>query len=123
MKKIIILLLSVLINQGLYSQKLAQTIRGKVVDSQTEAPLVGVVVIIKNTIPVLGARTDTEGNFKIDKVPVGRQTVEFSHIGYLSYAQENIFITSNKETDLYIKLEESVTTLNEVFVIHRLKKE
>jgi hypothetical protein len=123
MKKIIILLLSVLINQGLYSQKLAQTIRGKVVDSQTEAPLVGVVVIIKNTIPVLGARTDTEGNFKIDKVPVGRQTVEFSHIGYLSYAQENIFITSNKETDLYIKLEESVTALNEVFVTHRLKKE
>jgi len=123
MRKVIILLLSVLINQGLYSQNLTQTIKGKVVDSQTEVPLAGVVVIIKNSIPVLGVRTDIEGNFKIDKVTVGRQTVEFSHIGYLSSAQENIFITSNKETDLYIKLLESVTALNEVFVTYNLKKE
>jgi len=110
-------------NQGLYSQNLAQTIRGKVVDSQTEAPLTGVVVIIKNANPVSGTRTDIEGDFKIDNVPVGRQTVEFSHIGYLSYAQENIFITSDREAYLYIKLEESVTSLNEVVVTSRLKKE
>jgi hypothetical protein len=121
--KSLITILIILINQVLYAQELTQTIRGKIVDSQTEAPLTGVVVKIKNTDPVMGARSDNEGNFKIEKVPVGRQTVEFSHIGYLSYAEENIFITSNRETFLYIKLEESVTSLNEVVITQRLKKE
>jgi hypothetical protein len=107
----------------LLSQELTQTIRGKVVDSQTEAPLAGSVVIIKDSDPVLGARTDTEGNFIIEKVPVGRQTVEASYIGYLSNSLENIFITSNRETFLSIKLEESVTSLNEVVVTHKLKKD
>jgi hypothetical protein len=123
MKKTVILLLSVLINQVVYSQYLTQTVRGKVVDSQTEAPLAGVSVIIKNTEPILGARTDIEGTFKIDNVPVGRQTVEFSYIGYLPYSQNNIFITTTKEIDLDIKLEESVTSLNEVFVTAKQKKD
>ncbi len=123
MNRATISILFILINHIIYSQDLTQTIRGKVVDSQTEASLVGAVVIIENTDPVQGARTDIEGNFKIEKVSVGRQTIVASHIGYLSNAQENIFITSNKETYLYIKLEESVTSLNEVFITHKLKKD
>lgn len=123
MNRVIIDILILLVNPVLFSQDLTQTVRGKIVDSQTEAPLTGVVVIIRNSNPVLGTRSDTEGDFKIEKVPVGRQTVEFSHIGYLSYAEENIFITSNRETYLYIKLEESVTSLNEVVVTDKIKKE
>ncbi len=123
MTKAFIPILIIIINPVLFSQDLTQTIRGKIVDSQTEAPLIGAVVIINNSNPVQGTRTDIKGDFKIDKVPVGRQTVEVSHIGYLSYAQENIFVTSNKETYLYIKLEESVTSLNEVIVTQKLKKE
>jgi hypothetical protein len=121
--KAIFLLLSVLINQCLYSQQLTQTVNGKVVDSQTEAPLAGVSVIIKNTDLVLGARTDNNGFFKIDNVPVGRQTVEFSYIGYLSYSEKNIFITTTREIYLEIKLEESVTSLNEVFVTVKQRKD
>jgi hypothetical protein len=116
-------LLFILVNPLLLSQELTQTIRGKVVDSQTEAPLAGSVVIIKDSDPILGARTDTEGNFIIERVPVGRQTVEASYIGYLSNSMENIFVTSNRETYLSIKLEESVTSLNEVVVTHKLKKD
>jgi hypothetical protein len=123
MNRTILTILFVLINPLLLSQDLTQTIRGKVVDSQTEAALPGSVVIIKNSDPVLGARTDTEGNFTIQKVPVGRQTIEASYIGYLSYSMENVFITSNKENYLYIKLEESVTSLNEVVITQKLKKD
>jgi hypothetical protein len=123
MTKAFILVLVALTSQAVFSQNLTQTVRGKIVDLQTEAPLPGAIVKIKNSNPVLGARTDIEGDFKIDNVAVGRQTVEASHIGYLSNAIENIFITSNKETYLYIKLEESVTSLDEVIVTQRLKKE
>jgi hypothetical protein len=93
---------------------MTQTVRGKVVDSQTEAPLAGSVVIIKNSNPVLGARTDAKGNFIIEEV---------SYIGYLSNSLENIFVTSNRETYLYIKLEESVTSLSEVIITNKLKKD
>ncbi|MCX6302663.1 MAG: TonB-dependent receptor [Bacteroidia bacterium] len=123
MNRATILLLFILINHVIYSQDLTQNIRGKVVDSQTEAPLFGAVLIIRNSDPVLGTRTDVDGNFVIEKVPVGRQTVEVSHIGYLSYAMENIFITSNKETYLNLKLEESVTSLSEVLITSKLKKD
>jgi hypothetical protein len=123
MNRIIISILFILINQVIYSQDLTQTIRGRVVDSQTEAPLFGAVLIVRNSNPVLGTRTDIDGNFVIEKVPVGRQTVDVSHIGYLSYALENIFITSNKETYLNIVLEESVTSLNEVIITHKLNKD
>jgi hypothetical protein len=123
MNRVTILILFILIDHVIYSQDLTQNIRGKVVDSQTEVPLFGAVLIIRNSDPVLGARTDVDGNFVIEGVPAGRQTVEVSHIGYLSNAMENIFITSNKETYLNIKLEESVTSLSEVLITSKLKKD
>ena len=123
MKRFVVPILFIFIGIGVHSQDLTQTVRGKVVDSQTEAPLVGAVVTIKNSNPLSGVRTDAEGNFKIEKVAAGRQTVEVSHIGYLPYSRENIFVLSNRETDLIIKLEESVISLNEVFITDRLKKD
>ena len=123
MKRLVIPLLFLIIGFRLYAQDLTQTVRGRVMDSQTEAPLAGAVVIIKNSNPLLGTRTDAEGSFKIEKVAAGRQSVEVSHIGYLSKILENIFVTSNRETDLIIKLEESVISLNEVLVTDKLKKD
>jgi hypothetical protein len=121
--RLIITFLVIIISSGLYSQDLTQTISGKVVDSQTEAPLAGAVITIKNSDPLQGARTDPDGNFRIEKVTVGRRTLEVSHIGYLPYSQENIFVTSSRETDLTIKLEESVISLNEVFITDKQKKD
>ena len=123
MKRFVIPILLVLFCTCVHSQDLTQTVRGRVIDSQTEAPLIGAVVTIMNSNPLLGARADSEGNFKIEKVPAGRRTIEVSHIGYLPYAQENIFVTSNRETELTIKLEESVISLNEVFITHKVKKD
>jgi hypothetical protein len=123
MKRSVIPIFFLIIGFRLYAQDLTQTVRGRVMDSQTEAPLAGAVVIIKNSNPLLGTRTDAEGNFKIEKVTAGRQSFEVSHIGYLSNTLENIFVTSNRETDLTIKLEESVISLNEVMVTDKLKKD
>jgi len=123
MKRTVIPILFLIIGFRLYAQDLTQTVRGRVMDSQTEAPLAGAVVIIKNSNPLLGTRTDADGNFKIEKVAAGRRSVEVSHIGYLSNTLENIFVTSNRETDLTIKLEESVISLNEVLVTDKLKKD
>jgi len=45
------------------------TIKGKLQDTETKAPIVGANVLITNT--KLGAVTDFEGNFSIPNVPVG----------------------------------------------------
>lgn len=123
MNRLIITILAITISSWLYSQDLTQSISGRVLDSQTEAPLAGAVVKVKNSDPLLGARTDSGGYFRIEKVRIGRQTIEVSHIGYLPYSRENIFVTSSRETDLVIKLEESVVSLNEVMITDKQKKD
>jgi len=116
MKKILFFCFIFLNFQLLLSQNFTQTIRGKIIDSQTEMPISGAIVIIKNTNPTILVYTETDGSFKFENIPVGRQSLEVSHISYLSYTQENIFVTSNKETVLEIKMEESVIVLNEMLI-------
>jgi len=55
------------------------TISGTIVDTKKEA-LIGATVRVKGT--ALGAATDIDGKFTIKDVPVGKQTLTFSYIGY-----------------------------------------
>lgn len=53
-----------------------QTIRGKVVDEVNKTPLIGVNITVLNTgEALLGSATDIDGNYRIEKVPLGRQTI------------------------------------------------
>ena len=58
-----------------FSQKLTQTVRGTIIDNDSKLPLVGATVIISGVNPPVGAATDDKGNFRIEKVPVGRITL------------------------------------------------
>src|SRR4051812_10461094 len=60
-----ILVLLVLLSCHLTGQDLSQTVKGSVVDKQSQAPLPGVVVQVMNTTPPLGAMTDENGRFRI----------------------------------------------------------
>lgn len=93
-----------------------QVIKGKLIDAQAEYPLIGASVVLVNSDPVQGAVTDTEGNFYIDNVPVGRQTLAIQYIGYKSITVPNILVTAGKEVILELKLEESVESLDEVVI-------
>lgn len=94
--------------------QVTQTIRGKVVDEVSKTPLLGVSVAIVETN--LGSVTDEAGNYRLDNVPVGRQTLQISYIGYESQQLANIVVTAGKEVVLNISLTESVTSLDEVVV-------
>lgn len=97
-----------------FAQDLTQTIRGTVVDKESQFPLIGVTVIINTSGQELGATTDAEGVFRIENVPLGRQTVAFSYIGYQDVILNNIILSSAKETILKVEMEESVTELKGV---------
>ncbi|WP_022835728.1 SusC/RagA family TonB-linked outer membrane protein [Salisaeta longa] len=53
---------------------------GTVVDSTTSQPLPGVNVVVEGL--QLGAATDTQGQFRIEGVPTGEQTLVASFVGY-----------------------------------------
>ncbi len=97
------------------SQTITQTVKGSVVDKQTQAPLPGVIVQVLNSNPMLGAATDQNGKFKITNVPVGRWQLRFKSVSY----QEKvitIILNSGKESVSNIELEESVIESQEVVV-------
>ncbi|HAA12822.1 MAG TPA: hypothetical protein DCE41_14475 [Cytophagales bacterium] len=100
------------------AQQITQTIRGTVVDSESKFPLPGVnVVVLDNAGGVLkGAVTDIDGKFRIEEIPVGRQKMRFTFIGFNQVILNNIIVNSAKEVVLDVEMEESVTQLEGVEV-------
>lgn len=99
-----------------------QTIKGTVIDKQSELPLIGAAVELINTENTIGSVTDVDGYFRLENVPIGRQVIQVSYLGYNSITLPNILVTSGKEVILDISLEESVEQLDEVVVTAEVEK-
>src|SRR5512145_2728156 len=66
----------------IFCQSIVQTIRGTVIELNTEIPVIGASVALTDFKPVIGTTTNDEGSFRITNVPVGRHLVQVSFIGY-----------------------------------------
>jgi hypothetical protein len=100
-----------------------QTVRGVVMDSESKFPLPGVnVILISDTTIRLGAATSTNGQFKIEGVPLGRQQFKVSFIGYNTQVL-TVQVTSGKEVVLTIEIEESSELMQEFKVVANENKE
>ncbi len=93
-----------------------QTVTGEVIDADSEMPLIGATIKLIGSDPVLGVTTDLDGAFRLEGVPVGRQSFEISYIGYKTSTVNNILVSAGKMLQVNIKLEESVEQLQEVVV-------
>ena len=102
------------VGSHLHAQSLFQTIRGTVIDEDTQLPLAGATI----AIPVLqkGGYSDEEGNFRIEHIPVGRHDMVIQYMGYESRTIPNIVLTSSKEVVLRIGLIESVIQMDAVVI-------
>jgi len=100
-----------------------QTLKGLIIDKQSEMPLIGATVEILNTSPRLGTTTDIDGNFSIPEVPYGRYTIAISYLGFEGVSLPNVEVNSGKEVYLEIGLEESVEKLTEVVVTAAVEKD
>jgi len=78
--------------------------------------LIGANVALSNSNPAKGTVTDINGYFEIKKVPIGRQSIEVSYVGYKSAFINNIYVYAGKESELTIKLEEKIEQFEEVVV-------
>ena len=98
------------------AQQIEQTIRGTLVDQDSQIPLVGATVLVIGSDPLIGTVTDVEGHFRLTGVPIGRVSLKVTYIGYEDRIIPNLLIGAAKEEILTISLTESVSRLDEVVV-------
>jgi len=102
------------------AQELTQTIRGTVVDKQTQATLPGTIVQVLD-VEGKNAISDENGKFRIEKVPIDRRQIKISLLSYKEKVQ-TVILTSGKEIVLNVELEESVIEGQEIVVIAETDK-
>lgn len=98
------------------NSSLTQTVRGRIIDRDSHAPLVGANVTVVDSSPLIGASSDVNGEFTLKSVPVGRVALRITSIGYEDQAIPNVQVTSSKEVYLSIELLESVVQMSELVI-------
>ena len=88
---------------------LTQTIRGRVLDAVTNAPIPSVSINLSGKTDKI--EVDTEGVFRLTQTPVGRYTFSAMCVGYQSVTLQNIVVETGKETILEVRMTASNTLL------------
>jgi tonB-dependent siderophore receptor len=93
-------------------------LRGRVTD-ENKQPLIGVDVVLEGTS--IGVSTNDKGFYELRNVPVGKQTIVFSYLGFqtLKIRTDVAPNPSGTHTHLDVQLSEELTALQEVEVIGR----
>ena len=65
---------------------------------------------------ITGTVTDADGHFYIKGLAAGRYQLEFSYTGYKAVTLPNVLITSGKETEMEVVMEEGIVLEEAVIV-------
>ena len=122
LSKLLLMSLLCLLSQLSLAQQHTQTIRGQVIDKDTQMPLIGATIAVQDNGDLNGTVTDFDGNFKLENVPVGRRDIAISYLGYEPIVLNSIMVTSGKELVLNIDMIESAVAMQEVVVKAELDK-
>lgn len=112
MRSLLLIFLSLL---GLNSYAQTGVVRGKIIDKQSEKPIIGAVISLvgeNNNQSV----SDEEGNFKLTDIPLGRQSLTVNFAGYENTMVSDLEITTGKDNLLLITMTENFHSLDEVVV-------
>ena len=111
-----------LVLQSAQSQIPHQIVKGTIVDKESKQPLAGVTVVVKDLTPAVGAITDVDGAFVMPSVPVGRQQLVCTYVGYEPYVSEPFVLNSAKEMVLNIEIIGAVLTTSREAVVTYVNK-
>ena len=123
--KIAVSLLAFLLAGSWFSlaQNNTQTIKGTVIDKESQMTIPGAVVSILNSDPPIRTQTDAQGNYKLLNVVPGRYDIQAKFMGYKEVIIPNVTVTSGKEVVIDIAMEETVNEIKEVTVSGTKKNE
>lgn len=117
MKKLFSVLMFYCFSFTTFAQQTTE-VRGRVTD-ENKQPLIGVDVVLEGTS--IGVSTNDKGFYELRNVPVGKQTIVFSYLGFqtLKIRTDVAPNPSGTHTHLDVQLSEELTALQEVEVIGR----
>lgn len=122
MKTLPFLLLLTALQLSAFAQSITQVVRGTVTDKISHSPLPGVAVLLAGSDPLMGTTTDLNGEFRLAKVPVGKQTLRFIYVGYEELVLPNITVISGKECVIQVNMEEKIIQNKEVVITAEREK-
>ncbi len=114
MKRLSLLLISSICFTILFAQTPAQTVRGQLVDAETQQPLAGANVQLLELDQ--GTVTDSLGRFALKSIPAGRYQLQATYIGYEPLLLPEVLVESGKEQVLQLELQQSAQDLETVEV-------
>lgn len=117
------LLLNFLQTTFLYAQKLTQNIKGVVIDSQSEFPLVGTEIVTRVLDQDYWAVTNEKGKYLIENVPVGKINIKAFYIGFNTQTYTQLDLEVGKELVVNFSLLEMVDALDEVVIKTQAKRD
>jgi len=115
--------LSVLFIIGCISAHSQNTISGKLIDNETQQPIIGGNVYISKLEK--GAITNLDGEFELNNIPDGEFNMVISFIGYTT-STVSITSTSTLNNPIIIELQPSAIEMEEIIVstpFHKLQSE
>lgn len=120
MKHIIIILLLLSTTTQMAFGQTTQTIRGSIIDKESQFPLIGVNLMLTqidgNTV---GTTTDLDGTFRFEDIALGRQSLEATYLGFQTIQLSDVIVDAGKETILSLEMEETFVEIDEVVITAR----
>lgn len=104
------------------TQTYTQTIRGTVVDKISQTPIPGAIITLLYSTPLNASSADGNGNFRLNNVPVGKQSIKITFLGYKEVMLQNLSVNAGKELVLTVNMEEDATLMEEVEVKAKVEK-
>ena len=96
----------------------SQGLKGKVISEGKAAEFVNITIpSLKN----IGSQADIEGNFLLENLPVGKQIIQISGVGFKT-TQRTVQIQKDKISTVSFEIEPDQTALNEVVVSGTMKE-
>ena len=119
MKNLILLTILIAVVNILHAhgQDLSQTVKGKITDAETQAPLPGAYIILEGSDPIIGAITDTNGNFVLTNILIGRKSFRVTYIGYEDVFYNDVNVTTGQEVILNTKMREAINKMDEIVIM------
>lgn len=112
-----LLLLTMFIFSSMSFAQITQNVKGRVLDNETQIPLIGARVQIStgDTSQLFLGVTNMDGEFNIKNVPIGKHELRVNFVGYET-SFSTVIVISGRETVLTIYMQERATETGEVVI-------
>lgn len=114
LKKAVLIFLSLCFTLNANPQNPKGNIKGKIVDLETQTPLIGVNILINGT--ATGTSTNETGEYLFENLTAGTYAITFSYLGYERLTKTDIIVKPDRTIFINIELKSSSLEIQNIIV-------